>query len=58
MTVPTLNADISNPRSAHLYAMYDNSHSMVCRVHARNRDHATRIAERAGYQVGSVNMEG
>lgn len=52
--MPTLNSEM---RGGHLYAIYA-QHVVVCRVVARNRDHAARIAERAGYSVGSVNMEG
>lgn len=55
--IPTLNADAIG-KNLHNYAIYGRGHVIVCRVIARNRDQATRIAERAGYEVFAVNMEG
>jgi hypothetical protein len=56
----TLNANAPKP-TAHLYgigATNAQGERVSLAVHANNRDHAARIAERAGYTVRDVNMEG
>ena len=49
---------LGNDKSAHCYEIEWARGERPITVYAANRDHAARIAGRAGYEVRSVNMVG